>query len=71
MGNGKENVRFAKKNHRNTFSVLFYKKFKDLTVKRYQQNDSLFDKMFKDEDFMEENVASIHPDRKIFLILEK
>ncbi|MHC1710217.1 MAG: type I restriction endonuclease subunit R [Methanomassiliicoccales archaeon] len=49
-----EIVRFAKNNDQKTFSVLFDKKFEDIAADRYSQNDSFFEKMFKDADFMKE-----------------
>ena len=52
MKNDEEMAKFAKNNDQNTFSVLFEKKFEDIAAIRYMQNDSFFEKMFKDEKFM-------------------
>ena len=54
MTNDEEIVRFAKNNDQKTFSVLFDKKFEDIAADRYSQNDSFFEKMFKDGEFMKE-----------------
>ena len=52
MRNDEEIAKFAMNNDQSTFSVLFEKKFEDIAAARYMQNDSFFDKMFKDEKFM-------------------
>lgn len=52
MSNDEEMVRFAKNNDEGTFSILFSEKFADIAVERYQQNDSFFNRMFRDGEFM-------------------
>jgi Type III restriction enzyme, res subunit./Type I restriction enzyme R protein N terminus (HSDR_N). len=52
-------VNFAKNNNLKTFEPYYNSKFLDIAVKRQEKNDDLFERMFKDEEFMNEIKTSM------------
>lgn len=54
-------VEFAKNNPETTFQKIYEKEFKDIAAKRYEQNDAFFERLFGDEEYMNDVMAMMLP----------